>query len=136
MDLDGDGVKEISAPITDFYSFHDKVSMSQVPLPTIIFKYDPANGEYLPANVHFLTYSLDEANERDELDSTDPTFVRATVLHRLLVYVYAGREKEAWEFYDRTYKLDDKEEIRRRVKSILRNQPVYKFIYNHRRRKS
>lgn len=135
-DVDGDGVNEIAAPITDFYSFHDKLSMSQVPLPTIIFKYDSNKKEYLPANHLFQTYSLVEATERDELSSPDRTLTRATVLHRLLVYVYAGREKEAWEFYDRAYKFEDKSEIRRRVKSILRKQPVYKFIYNDRPRKS
>ena len=42
-----------------------------------------------------------------------------------------GKEKEAWRFYDRYYKLEDKEEIRRRVIAILHRQPVYKFIYNH-----
>ena len=46
-----------------------------------------------------------------------------------MTYIYAGKAKLGWDFYDETYKLSDKEEIRRRVKVILNRQPVYKFIY-------
>ena len=33
-------------------------------------------------------------------------------------------------YFYAAYHLDDKKEIERRVKDILRDQPVYKYIYN------
>ena len=59
---------------------------------------------------------------------------RSVVLHRILYLIYVGKRAQAWEFYDRAYKLDDKKEFRRRITNILNNQPVYKFIYNLRNR--
>ena len=56
-------------------------------------------------------------------------------LETLLALIYVGKQSEAWELYNRSYSLDDKEEIRRRVKTILNRQPVYKFIYNPQRYK-
>ena len=64
-------------------------------------------------------------NAFDEFDQ------RAAILGQLLSYIYAGKEDLGWKFYEKAYKLNDKGEIRRRVQTILLNQPVYKFIYNH-----
>ncbi len=49
-DLDGDGVYEIRFPITDFYQLHDKMSKYQIPLPTIIFRYDQVKRTLFTAN--------------------------------------------------------------------------------------
>jgi hypothetical protein len=109
VDLDEDGVYEVIAPITDFYQLQDKLYIAAIPLPDIIFKYEPARQKYVPANELF----------KD----------RAAVLSNLLIHIYAGEEKQGWEFYERNYKLSDKAEIKRRVNAILSDQPVYKFIY-------
>ncbi len=134
VDLDGDAVFEITVPITDFYELQDKLSMSQIPLPTIVFKYDPQRRKYLPANPVFSGDLIMDAGALDEdVTGSDEFALRAAVLDKMLTYIYVGKEKQAWDFYDRSYKLSDKEEIRHCVKAILNRQPVYKFIYNQRR---
>lgn len=131
IDLDADGVYEITVPITDFYELQDKMSMSQIPLPEIVFRYDRAGRKYLPANPQFENHLLGEISTLDDrLSSKDPFELRSAVLNKLLTYVYVGRERAGWEFYERSYNLNDKAEIRHRVESILRKEPVYKFIYN------
>lgn len=53
-DLDGDGIQEIMVPITAFYGFESwRLTTMDTPLPDIIFRYDPVEREYLPANTHF-----------------------------------------------------------------------------------
>ena len=104
-------------------------------MPAIIFKYDAEKQKYLPANPLFENHVQQEVDDLRYKDTLNEFDQRAAVLEQLLNYVYAGKEDEAWKFYEKTYKLDDKEEIRRRVKTILRSQPVYKFIYNHDSRK-
>ena len=47
----------------------------------------------------------------------------------VLDFVFAGREREAWTFYDQAYKLPDKQRIKREVQARLRDSPVYHFIY-------
>lgn len=132
-DLDGDGVYEILVPITAFYDLQDKMSISEIPLPTAIFKYDEKAERYLPANRLFPEYSLrDVAAHSRGVDSTDELFARSRILHVLLDHVYAGEPDEAWTFFERNYSLADKEEFRQRVESILETEPVYKFIYKRR----
>ena len=132
VDIDGDDVYEITVPITDFYQLHDKMSMYQIPLPSIIFRYDRVKRTYLPANRRFRTYLLQDVEPIDSrLASLDPFEHKSAALKKLLTHIYCGRRTEGWRLFDRTYALDDREEIRNRVKSILRRQAVYKFIYNH-----
>jgi hypothetical protein len=128
IDLDHDGVFEISVPITDFYELQDKMSMSQIPLPDIIFKYDLGKRKYLPANHQ--NYLVEEMKDSDDVDTNDEPNHRSLVLRKMLTLIYAGKRTDAWKRFDQVYKLSDKEEIRRRVNSILSRQPVYKFIYN------
>ena len=134
-DLDGDSVFEISLPITDFYALMDKMAMSDIPLPTITFKYNSAQRKYLPAN-HFL-------RPLPELFPSDADIIAAQeetsglrggsiVINNLLTLIYAGKREQAWRYFNATYNLADKKEIERRVKAILRDQPVYKFIYKKR----
>ncbi len=131
IDLDNDGVSEIIEPITDFYQLQDKLSISAIPLPDIIFKYDPAKERYLPANAVFknrVFKRLDEVPNLEEKDSLNFKHC-AVVLSNLLIYVYAGEQMQGWETFEKDYKFADKTEMKRRVKAILRDQPVYKFIY-------
>jgi hypothetical protein len=131
MDLDHDGVYEITVPITDFYDFQDNMSMSQIPLPEIIFKYERKSARYLPANHLFLEYALRNVAAQERAESSDESAARSPVLKVLLDYIYAGEEERGWLYFNRQYKLSDKDEIERRVKSILHAEPVYKFIYQH-----
>lgn len=131
IDLDGDGVYEVIAQITEFYELQDKLSMAAIPLPGIIFKYDSAKQQYLPANPSFRDRLFQDLAQVPEVDknSTNERYL-SVMLSNLLLYVYAGEQRQGWETFERDYKLEDKTEIRRRVKAILRNQPVYKFIYD------
>jgi hypothetical protein len=43
----------------------------------------------------------------------------------VLDYIFAGKEQEAWTFYEHSYKLYDK----KKIKTIVGDQPVYRFIY-------
>jgi hypothetical protein len=130
VDLDKDGIYEIVAPIADFYQLQDKMSISQIPLPDIVFKYDRKKEEYLPANPRFQEYVLEGLIDLSNVNSADDFQYRSVVLDRLLAFIYAGKRNEAWEYFDRSYNLQDKEDLKLRVKSILKRQPVYEFIYN------
>jgi hypothetical protein len=48
----------------------------------------------------------------------------------VLRYIYAGKRDEGWAFYDRQYKLANKDLIKSDILNKLRNEPVYKFIYD------
>jgi hypothetical protein len=135
VDLDHDSVFEIIVPITDFYDFQDKLPISRIPLPEIIFKYDSRARKYVPANPLFASYALYGVSDRKVGKATDEFDQRAMALQQLLAFIYVGKQSQAWDLYNRSYNLSDKEEIRRRVKAILIRQPVYKFIYNPRSHK-
>lgn len=132
IDLDHDGVFEITVPITDFYDFQDKLPMARIPLPEIIFKYDHRAMEYVPANPLFESHALHGISDREVENTTDEFDQRAMALEKLLAFIYVGKQSQAWDIYNRFYELNDKEEIGRRVKATLIKQPVYKFIYNQR----
>jgi hypothetical protein len=132
VDLDHDGTYEIIVPITDFYELQDKMSIAQIPLPEIIFKFAPAAGEYLPANSSYPECRSANSESCDRaVDSSDALQTRSRILHPLLHRIYEGKEAEAWSSFNRDYRLADKAEVERRVKTILQNQPTYKFIYKN-----
>jgi hypothetical protein len=47
----------------------------------------------------------------------------------VLKYVYAGRDEEAWEFFERQYKLGDKAEVRALVEELLRSDAIYQSMH-------
>lgn len=127
-DVDGDGIFELSLPITDFYSFMDKMAVGNVPLPMITFKYDSEKRQYFPAN-HLL--DLDEPKPPEIPMEGKELYFRSRVLDHMLPLIYQGQRQQAWQYFNSKYNLDDKKEIESRVKAILRNQPVYKYIYKN-----
>ncbi len=130
-DFDRDGIYELILPITDFYAFQDKMSMANIPLPNIIFKYHPGKRRYLPANSIFKEKLLKHIIEAPPVgQSVGSEFNhRSGVLDNLLTYIYAGEKQQGWAYFDKHYRLNDKTEIRNRVEEILRAQPVYNLIY-------
>ena len=126
IDIDKDGIYEISLPVTAFYDMQDKMYMAEIPLPEIIFKYDPKVRKYLPANHLFPDYALrDIQSDIERLSSEDSNYL-STRLDILLRYVYARKEREGWAFFEREYKRQDKEEIKARIVSVLKNAPICK----------
>jgi hypothetical protein len=63
------------------------------------------------------------------LDKSNAHKFESTVLLIVLRYIYAGKINEAWSFYNREYNLPDKERFRAKVLAILRDEPVYRFLY-------
>lgn len=124
LDIDNDGVFEISLPKVSFYGMDGLHSVGETPLPEIVFKYDEKQMKYLPANHLFVDYALQGWNAEKEKETYQH--------HRfnfLLDYVYAGKEKEGWASFDKHYPSPDKKQMRARIKAILKNDPVYKYIY-------
>jgi hypothetical protein len=134
VDLDGDDVFEISVPTCIFYGFA-ALSPAGTPLPTIIFKYSTKAGRYLPANPRFADHLLariedQKQNVRPIGDQLNNMNHLSDVLSIVLDCIFAGREKEAWTFYEGAYKLPDKSKIQREIRAVLRDSPVYRFIYH------
>jgi hypothetical protein len=133
-DLDGDGVKEIIAPITAFYGFEKwRLTTSDTPLPSIVFKYDRGQHQYLPANPEFKNWLLGDldAAERDAR-SADQRFQLGRVMSPVLDYVFAGYEDCGWNFFDEVCTLPDKAQIKADMLKELNVHPVYRYLYRHR----
>ncbi len=67
-----------------------------------------------------------------QLNSGDESNYLSNRLDIVLSYVYSGKEEEAWSFFDKECKLSNKEKIKSKIKSILKNESVYKYIYENR----
>jgi len=129
VDLDGDGVYEIGLYVTSFYGEFNQLSVASTPLPTVFFRYDRRAGRYLPANHRYRDYLLKdiEAEIRDLPTEVGERYL-ARRLDVLLQFLYAGKEKEGWEFFDKAYTLPDADKIKAIVKEELQKAPAYKFI--------
>jgi len=129
LDIDNDGTYEIIQYERDFYGFENFTSM-ETPLPTIVFKFDRQERKYLPANRRFQNYVLKGINERiRSLDPNAKSFYLSRRLDIALDYIFAGKEQEAWSFFDKEYRRPDKKEMKTKIRAVLKKQPVYRFIY-------
>ena len=130
IDIDMDGVYEIVLPVTAFYSMQDKMYIGEIPLTDIIFKYDEKVRRYLPANDLFSDYALDGI-ERDieNLRSDDDSNYLSKRLRILLRYVYARKQREGWIFFEREYQHSDKKQIVARIRSVLKCDRLYNYLY-------
>jgi len=129
-DLDGDGVQEITVPITAFYGFQGLCSVSDTPLPDIIFKYNRGKREYLPANPHFkecLLRDIDAADKSSRALSEQPSLGRIMAI--ALDYIFVGEEQKGWKFFDEMCKLPDKAKIKADMQKELNKHPVYRYVY-------
>lgn len=127
IDLDKDGTYELSMPVTAFYGF-ENMSMAETPLPDIIFKYDAKARAYLPANRLFPEYALRGVDEDVRALKPDDAAYMSRRLDVLLRYVYAGREREGWDFFDRAYERPDRDALRKKIASELGEERVYRFL--------
>jgi hypothetical protein len=130
IDIDKDGVFEIVLRITPFYAMQDKMYIGEIPLPEIVFKYDAKARKYLPANDRFVAHTL-HGIERDieKLGSDDDSNYLSKRLRILLRYVYARKQREGWSFFARAYQRADQNEIVTRIRSVLKNDPLYNYLY-------
>ena len=136
VDREGDGVYEINLFVTSFYGAFNQLSVASTPLPIVVFRYDKQAGRYLPANHRYRDYLLEGIEteiknlptEISPLPSSAGERYLARRLDVLLQTLYAGKEKEGWEFFDKAYTLPDADKIKAIVKEELRKAPAYKFI--------
>jgi hypothetical protein len=140
VDLDEDGVFEFTQGILTF-DYFDRLCHALSPIPTVVFQYDEDRKKYSPASHLFPEYLLNgiekdilkvkELNERTDFATYDDSGGEylSAVLQVVLRYIYAGKENEAWSFYESEYHLPDKEEMKSKIKKKLKNCLVYKQIY-------
>jgi hypothetical protein len=138
MDLDKDGVSELGLFLTEFWGFRGLAMSQHEVLPMIVFKFDARSKKYRPANPLF-AYDLEGiAEDASAIDpgerpvSSLPIEYLGKRLGILLRYVYAGKQEQGWEFFNRTYKLADAAQVKAGIRRRLQKEPVYRFIYRHR----
>ena len=134
-DIDGDGRLEIIQNLGSFWYFNlDNVYS---PRPPMIFKYQLTTHKYAPANPEFSQSALKDIEQRitrtrKVIESKDnPAYVqnvRSAVLDVVLRYLYAGKKKEAWAFYDEYYNVEDKASLRFELVKKLGRDTLYREI--------
>ena len=98
----------------------------------VIFKYDPKAKEYVPANYLFPEYSLRWVeNWSSSLPAKEGYGYLGRRVDVLLIYLYAGKEKEGWDFFDRVYEAKDKAQVKTRIQNVLKRSPTYQYIRKH-----
>ena len=134
-DIDGDGKYEISLQTEKSFSF-ENIAHINVPQIGYDFRYDSKKERFLPANENFQDLYSKGLNERaskiEPLNSSsgfDEEIIK-DFIETFLIYIYAGKENEAWEFFDKEYNLEDKENRKEKIKAVLSEDPIYKFIKN------
>lgn len=134
-DFDGDGNFEIIQNVGTFWYF-DSLDNLYSPRPEIIFKYD-SKGRYVPANPYFSEAALRDIKERinkthEVIERKDGLaynlHVRSAVLDVLVRYLYSGKPKEGWDFYNQNYKMEDKESLRSDLIAQTRKDKLYREI--------
>lgn len=131
-DVNGDGVAEITASVSDYNMFANTPVCCPPDVPAI-FKYDHGVKKYVPANYLFQDYLLKDIDAELALarSGTEMDFRRHffTAFFHLL---YAGKEREAWEFFEKNYDRADKADRRQEILQKLANEPVFRFLHPHR----
>jgi hypothetical protein len=137
-DIDKDGTYEMINSMWDFGGIGKAKRPMTTPQPIVIFKYDKKVDRYLPANhvLHeYVPGTIEEEIQKlqTKIDNSNLIYSEENFYSErastLLRFIFAGREKEGWEFFDKSYHLSDKAEVKAAIKSVLRKQPVYRFIY-------
>lgn len=136
IDIDQDGKYELIQSLLTFW-FFDRLSNVDSPFIEVIFVYNPTLQKYVPANPQFQKFALrnveDDIRKAQEIkpDSSLPGQDKGklgAVLEVFLSYLYAGKEQEAWSFYESEYNLPDKEEMRVKIQEALSKDAVYKAL--------
>jgi hypothetical protein len=156
-DIGEDGKYEISLQTEDYLSFENLAHIN-VPLIVYDFKYDNKSERFLPTNKRFQDFYSSELNERvlkikplinstnfdknlkkksdaignsshNSINGFDEEVIK-DFIEIFLTYIYAGKENEAWDFFDKQYNLEDKEDRKNKIKAVLSTDPIYKFVKN------
>jgi hypothetical protein len=129
LDVDKDGVFEICQELKTFV-FFEGITFGATHIVDILLKYDERAKKYLPASHIFQDYTLAGLKDNPvSLRRGDEKKFAFDVLRFMLPYIYAGRRNEAWDYYAREYTLPNKKRLRRKIKTALRDDAVYNYIY-------
>lgn len=136
IDINHDGTYELVLSLTTFW-FFDGFNNINSPFIDVVFMYDEGQQKYIPANPHFQKFALrtlaQDITKARETKSDGNTAKPGkdklgAVMRVVLSYLYAGKEKEGWSFYENEYNLPDKEEMKTRFEAMLNEDAVYKAI--------
>jgi hypothetical protein len=139
LDLDKDGRYEMIQTLNSF-GFFNKLDNTNSPSIDIVFKYNRRTQTYIPANPEFQDFALKDIEQKikkaREVGATDDSSnyyrnLLSAVLEVSLRYIYAGKEKEGWSFYEE-YNAPDKDEVKSELKKVLDRDSVYKSIHGKR----
>jgi hypothetical protein len=134
VDLDGNGNLALPIRTTTFDYFRGAFAWS--PGAIVWFRYDAKLDRFLPANdLCFKETQKDIDSDIAKLRSDarkqdvepDAEF-RRLVLDVVIAYLYAGRDQDAWEFYDREYKESDRDEVKADVIDTAKHDPYYEEL--------
>ena len=139
-DIDKDGIYEFWQRLETFWFFEHMCGACS-PRIGIPFKYDKAARRYVPASHLFPSRVLDNIETSvAKVQETNRTLVSpkpdasgqylSHILSVVVPYIYAGKQREAWSFYDAEYRLNDKTEMKKKIRSQLARCSVYRYIYH------
>jgi len=138
-DLDGDGVYEIGH-LSYRFSFVFDTCNACSPRPRVIFRYDPTEGQYRPANWEFAHYVEQRIQqdlkmlqrrkqEREPFGNDAGGWIRGARLQVAIDWLYAGQDDEAWAFLAREEGVT---EVPKREKDflikVLNDDPFYRDV--------
>jgi hypothetical protein len=138
VDIDGDGVYEFRRHVMRFEYSYVRV------FPLAIFGYDGVKKQYQPANKKYSRYILagledtrrwvewNRQNCRNEHEGSCLNNERYLVSATFLAMVYAGREGEAWQYFEYNYNFDKKEKVAAAARHQFSSDVTYRSIYDKR----
>ncbi|MFZ1519580.1 MAG: hypothetical protein WAU11_12425 [Ignavibacteriaceae bacterium] len=140
IDLDGDKVCEITTGTANF-DYFDRLCHADSPSGRVVFKYSKRERRYIISNKSFPTYILkDIENYKKEfniyLESVKlknheyNSYILKYTLSILIDYIYAGKEDEGWQYFNKYYILEDKLTMIKKIEEVFSESKVYKEIYN------
>jgi hypothetical protein len=139
-DIDKDGTYELKVVTYGCISIGLEYNLLCTPQPEIIFKYDKKTDKYLPANHLLESYALEGIAER--IGRLKPTSEKPSITNSKAVeecvdfremteifldFIYAGKENQAWAFFDKFYNLPDRKKVKVSIKKALRKDPIYRY---------
>lgn len=127
VDISGDGMPEFLTCDDSFaYTF---CAFAGSPMPKVLLQHQPGRG-FVPASSSYPEQYAD-AIVRDRLtaenasQNSSPEEVRCAVLHLVLDYLYSGQQEEGWAALEQYYPLDDLDDFRQEIESILMDSSYF-----------
>ncbi|MEI6845670.1 MAG: hypothetical protein WCK36_01320, partial [Candidatus Firestonebacteria bacterium] len=127
-DLDKDGAQELLQTSMVYDYGFDRPHVDSA-FPLVVFKYNQTLKQYLPANRQFKEYLLQELKKTPLVvidNEKDPAY--SPLIMHVITLLYMGSDKEAWETYDKYFKLKNKEALRAEILKTIAKDPVYIFL--------